>query len=77
MYTTPIVARQRLSKHVPVARNARNNGIIVVCVCVSVGMSAYSPVATNNSEKSSRCNEGLLAVSFSMRFVSYQWKVGD
>jgi hypothetical protein len=37
-------ARQRLSKHVPTATNARNNRRSVGCVCRYVCLSVYPPI---------------------------------
>jgi hypothetical protein len=48
-YTPPLIARQRLGKHVPAAVNTRNSRRIVghvclwVCPCISISLLGYNP----------------------------------
>jgi hypothetical protein len=53
MCIPPFVARQMFCKHIPAAKNARKNWIIVrVCVCVCVSLSMYPlPLLGNKSVK--------------------------
>jgi hypothetical protein len=54
MCTPPIVAKQRLGKHVPAATNTRNNRRIIGCVCLWVCLCIPLLLLGNNSVKSFR-----------------------
>jgi hypothetical protein len=83
----PIVARYRLSKHIPAVTNTRNNRRIVGDVVVyaarivtkeSLWVCLCSPESLlgNGSVKASCGKEELLEERISMRSVSYQRNVG-
>jgi hypothetical protein len=88
MFIPPFFARQRLGKHVPAAKSTRNNRSDVWCVilCAVRILSKESlwvclciplPLLGNSSVNSFSGNGKLLEVSFSMRSMSYKWKVGN
>jgi hypothetical protein len=78
----PIVARQRLGKHVPAVTTTRNEELLDASfsirsvsyrrrVCASVCVSPYRCQATAG-QICSRGNKDLLEALFSMRVFSYQ-----
>jgi hypothetical protein len=83
----PVVARQRLGKHVPASMNICNNKriterVILYAIRVLSKESLWVCVASyrcyvTTRQRRSRGNEELLAASFSMRSGSYQSNVGD
>jgi hypothetical protein len=77
----PIVARQRLGKHIPkTTKNCwRRRFLCYPCLIKgeSVGLCIRLPLLGNGSVSTSHGNEELLEASYSMRSISYQRKVGD
>jgi hypothetical protein len=72
----PFSARQRHGKHVPAARNTRNNRRILGRVCLRVSLCIVLSLVGKNSAETFPRRWRIIGGSFSMWCMSYQRRLG-